>query len=117
MHAIFLLAPPLALTDIFNYINYGRMEVVHHLNPYTTIPILEPHSDPSYALSNWHQLLSPYGPLFTLLTFAVVPLGVAASFWVLKVLLAAASLATICSCGSARGCSAATRSRRSCSSA
>ena len=95
VHAIFLLAPPLALTDIFNYVNYGRMEVVHHLNPYTTIPILEPHNDPSYDLSNWHQLLSPYGPLFTLLTFVVVPLGVAASFWVLKGLLAVASLATI----------------------
>lgn len=95
VHAIFLLAPPLALTDIFNYVNYGRMEVVHHLNPYTTIPILEPHNDPSYDLSNWHQLLSPYGPLFTLLTFVVVPLGVAASFWVLKSLLAVASLATI----------------------
>ena len=77
VHAIFLISPPLALTDMFNYINYGRMEVVHHLNPYTTIPVLEPHSDPSYALSNWHELLSPYGPLFTLLTFAVVPLGVA----------------------------------------
>jgi alpha-1,6-mannosyltransferase len=95
VHAIFLLAPPLALTDVFNYINYGRMEVVHHLNPYTTIPILEPHGDPSYALSNWHQLLSPYGPLFTLMTFAVVPLGVAASFWVLKAVLALTSLATI----------------------
>jgi hypothetical protein len=94
-HLIFLLSPPLALTDIFNYINYGRMEVVHHLNPYTTIPILESHDDPSYALSNWHQLLSPYGPMFTLLTFAVVPLGVAASFWVLKGVLALASLATI----------------------
>ena len=95
VHAIFLLAPPLALTDVFNYINYGRMEVVHHLNPYTTIPILEPHNDPSYALSNWHQLLSPYGPLFTLLTFVVVPLGVAASFWALKGILALASLATM----------------------
>ncbi len=87
VHAIFVLSPPLALTDIFNYINYGRMEVVHHLNPYTTIPILEPHNDPSFLLSNWHQLLSPYGPLFTLLTFAVVPLGVAGSFWALKGLL------------------------------
>jgi hypothetical protein len=95
VHSIFLLSPPLALTDIFNYVNYGRMEVVHHLNPYTTIPILEPHSDPSYDLSNWHQLLSPYGPLFTLLTFVVVPLGVAVSFWVLKGLLAVASLATL----------------------
>ena len=95
VHVIFFLAPPLALTDIFNYINYGRMEIVHHLNPYTTIPILEPHNDPSYTLSNWHQLLSPYGPLFTILTFAVVPIGVIASFWVLKGLIAAASLATI----------------------
>jgi hypothetical protein len=95
VHVIFLLAPPMALTDIFNYINYARMEVVHGLNPYTTIPIVEPHSDPSFTLSNWHQLLSPYGPLFTLLTFAFVPLGVAASFWALKALLVLSSLATL----------------------
>jgi hypothetical protein len=95
VHAIMFLSPPLALTDVFNYVNYGRMEVVHHLNPYTTIPVLEPHSDPSYAISNWHQLLSPYGPLFTLITFAVVPLGVAASFWVLKGLLMLSSLGIV----------------------
>ncbi len=94
-HACLLLAPPLALTDVFNYVNYGRMEVVHNLNPYTTIPILEPHGDPSYYLSNWHQLLSPYGPLFTLMTFALVPLGVAGSFWAIKAILAAVSLGTI----------------------
>jgi hypothetical protein len=95
VHAVFLLSPPLALTDLFNYVNYGRMEIVHGLNPYTTIPILEPHSDPSFPLSNWHQLLSPYGPLFTLLTFIVVPLGVAGSFWALKSILVLTSLATI----------------------
>jgi hypothetical protein len=92
VHVVFLLSPPLALTDIFNYINYGRMEVLHNLNPYTTIPVSGPHNDPSYSLSNWHELLSPYGPLFTLLTFVVVPLGVAGSFWTLKVLLVCASL-------------------------
>jgi hypothetical protein len=95
VHMIFFLAPPLSLTDVFNYINYGRMGVLHGLNPYTTIPVLEPHTDPSYDLSNWHQLLSPYGPLFTLLTYAVVPLGLAGSLWTLKSLLVAASLATI----------------------
>lgn len=95
LHFIFLLSPPLALTDVFNYINYGRMEVVHNLNPYTSIPIIEPHSDPSFVLSNWHELLSPYGPLFTVITFLVVPLGVAGSFWALKLLLALASLTTI----------------------
>jgi len=95
VHAVFLLAPPMALTDVFNYINYGRMEIVHHLNPYTTTPISEPHNDPSFALSNWHQLLSPYGPTFTLITFAVVPLGVAGSFWALKGLFMLTSLAII----------------------
>jgi hypothetical protein len=95
VHVSFFLAPPLALTDVFNYVNYGRMEIVHHLNPYITIPILEPHGDPSYYLSNWHQLLSPYGPLFTIMTFALVPLGVAASFWAIKAILGAVSLATI----------------------
>lgn len=95
VHAIFFLSPPLSLTDVFNYINYARMEVLHNLNPYTTIPVLGPHNDPSFALSNWHELLSPYGPLFTLMTFAVVPLGIAGSFWALKALLMLASLATV----------------------
>jgi alpha-1,6-mannosyltransferase len=94
-HVLLFLSPPLALTDIFNYVNYGRMEVVHHLNPYTSTPIVEPHNDPSFDLSNWHHLLSPYGPTFTLLTFAVVPLGVAASFWAIKLILMAASLGTV----------------------
>jgi len=95
VHAVFILAPPLAMTDLFNYINYGRMEVLHNLNPYTSIPVVEPHSDPSYALSNWHQLFSPYGPLFTIITFAFVPLGLGGSFWVLKVLLSLTSLGTL----------------------
>jgi alpha-1,6-mannosyltransferase len=95
VHVIFLLSPPLSYTDVFNYINYGRMGVAHGLNPYTTIAQLEPHSDPSFALSNWHFLLSPYGPLFTLFTYALVPLGVIASFWAIKLVLAIASLATL----------------------
>jgi hypothetical protein len=95
VHLILVLAPPMALTDVFNYINYGRMEIVDHLNPYTTTPIYEPHTDPSFALSNWHQLLSPYGPLFTMLTFLVVPLGVGGSFWALKVILCVTSLGTL----------------------
>ncbi len=95
VHVILLLSPPLSLTDVFNYINYGRMGMLHGLDPYTTIPALGPHSDPSYALSNWHQLLTPYGPLFTLITYAVVPLGLAGSLWMFKGLLMVLSLATI----------------------
>jgi hypothetical protein len=95
VHAVFFVSPPLPLTDVFNYLNYGRMEIVHGLNPYATIPALEPHSDPAFALSNWHHLLSPYGPLFTFLTFVLVPLGVAASFWVFKASLMFVSLASL----------------------
>jgi len=95
MHVIFLLSPPFTLTDVFNYLNYGRMEVVHHLNPYTTLPALEPAGDPTFGLSNWHGLLSPYGPLFTIFTMALVPLGVAGSFWAMKAALMLASLGTV----------------------
>ena len=95
VHLAFFLAPPLQFTDVFNYINYGRMGVLHHLNPYTVPPFLEPHNDPAFPLSNWHHLLSPYGPAFTLFTYALVPLGVAASFWAIKLILALASLGTL----------------------
>jgi len=95
VHVIFLLAPPLPYTDVFNYINYGRLGAVHQLNPYVTIPLLGPHADLSFGLSNWHRLLSPYGPLFTLFTYALAPLGVVASFWILKLTLAVTSLATL----------------------
>ncbi len=88
----FLLSPPLEYTDVFNYINYGRMGVVHHLNPYSTLPLYEPHDDPAYAISNWHYLRSPYGQLFTLITYALVPLGVAGSFWALKIIMGLCSL-------------------------
>ncbi|MGA2007127.1 MAG: hypothetical protein ABSH27_06155 [Solirubrobacteraceae bacterium] len=95
LHVIFFLSPPLTLSDVFNYLNYGRMEALYHLNPYVTIPALEPHADPTFVLSNWHGLLSPYGPLFTLFTMALVPLGVAGAFWAMKLTLMVASLATV----------------------
>jgi len=89
---IFFLSPPLPDTDVFNYINYARMGVIYHLNPYATIPALEPFTDASFALSNWHHLLSPYGPLFTLIMYALVPFGVPASFWLVKLIVAGSSL-------------------------
>ena len=95
LELIFFLSPPLSLTDVFNYVNYGRMQVLYGLNPYTTIPALGPHLDLSFQLSNWHSLLSPYGPLFTLFSFALVPLGIGASFWVLKGTLLIASLGSL----------------------
>jgi hypothetical protein len=95
VHVAFLLAPPLQYTDVFNYIHYARMGVVDNLNPYVTAPIVAPHNDPAFAISNWHWLVSPYGPLFTLLTYAFVPFGVAASFWSFKLIVCLSSLAVL----------------------
>jgi hypothetical protein len=90
---LFTLAPPLFSTDIFNYIAYSRMGVLHHLNPYqhgaAAIPL-----DPSYPPSGhlWDHTPTAYGPVFTLLSYALVPLGVAGEMWALKALTGAAAL-------------------------
>src|SRR2546425_7993406 len=83
VHAVFLLSPPLPLTDIFNYINYARMDVVHGLNPYAHFPIAA-HADPAYHYTTWHHLKSPYGPLFTLITYTLTPFGLPVAYWVFK---------------------------------
>ena len=90
---VLLLGPPLSLTDVFNYIHYGRM-ADHGLNPYVALPLTFRH-DPSYRYSNWHHLPSPYGPLFTLLSQGLGLLSVPVAYWVWKVILAAASIGTL----------------------
>ncbi len=91
LHVLVLAGPPLPLTDVFNYINYARLGVVHGLNPYADLPALLP-GDPSYAYATWHHLLSPYGPLFTIFSYALVPLGLAGAMWTLKSATVVASL-------------------------
>jgi hypothetical protein len=92
LHLILLMSPPLQLTDMFNYIGYARLGALHGLNPYTHVIASEIH-DPVYRLSTWHNLRSPYGPLFTAVSY-VLPLGsLAASYWLVKVLTVLGSLA------------------------
>jgi hypothetical protein len=87
---VWVLGPPQPITDTFNYIVYGRM-AAHGLNPYTKLPVAAPH-DTAYALSNWHHLPSPYGPLFTLLCEPLGLLPTAAGFWVWKVVVVGSAL-------------------------
>jgi alpha-1,6-mannosyltransferase len=95
LHVLFLLAPPLLSADVFGYIDYARIGAVHGLDPYAHGPMSVPH-DPVFAFMRWRgDLPSPYGPLFTLGTYAIAPLGVPASLWVLKALTAAASLTIV----------------------
>jgi alpha-1,6-mannosyltransferase len=91
---VVLLGPPLPLTDVFNYLHYGRLPATYALNPYVALPVAA-RADPAYRFTNWHHLPSPYGPLFTLLTEGLAPLSLPAAYWVWKGVLLAASLGTL----------------------
>ncbi len=91
LHVILLLSPPLLLTDLFNYLGYARLGGLHGLNPYQNVIAQEMH-DPVYAFATWRHLHSPYGPLFTALTYPLARLPLPAAYWLLKVLTVAASL-------------------------
>jgi hypothetical protein len=94
MHVIFLLAPPLLSHDVFSYIAYARLGVANHLNPYTHSPLAITH-DPGFTFAGSVRAKSAYGPLFTLLTYPLSPLGVPAAFWILKVVAALSSLGVV----------------------
>ena len=94
LHLLFLLAPPLLSKDIFNYVQYARLGAVHHLNPYTHGIGAAPF-DQAYPYTCCHHYADPYGPLFTLGTYALAPLGVPAMLWSLKTLAGLAGLGCV----------------------
>jgi alpha-1,6-mannosyltransferase len=94
LHLLFLLAPPLLSHDVFSYIAYARLGVANHLNPYTHAPLDIPH-DPGFTHAGSVKAVSAYGPLFTLLTYPLSPLGVPAAFWILKIVAALSSLGVV----------------------
>ncbi|TML25537.1 MAG: DUF2029 domain-containing protein, partial [Actinobacteria bacterium] len=94
LYAVFLLAPPQLYTDALTYLDYARLGALHGLNPYAHFPAAVP-TDPTYAFSSWHHLVSPYGPAFTLLTYPLAGLGVPAAYWTLRAVTVAASLGAL----------------------
>ena len=91
VHVVYALGPPLSLTDIFNYLHYGREGARYGQNPYAALPLTVP-EDAAYPFSNWHHLPSPYGPFFTLVGYALAPLPLHAAYWTWKAVAALASL-------------------------
>jgi Glycosyltransferase family 87 len=94
MHVVFFLAPPLLSHDVFSYIAYARLGVANHLNPYTHAPLDIP-NDPGFTHAGSIDASSAYGPLFTLLTYPLSPLGVPAAFWILKLVAVVSSLGIV----------------------
>ena len=93
-HVLFLLAPPLLSQDVFSYISYARLDVVHSLNPYTHSPNDAP-GDAAFAFAGSKDSTSVYGPLFTLATYPLAKLSVPAAFWTFKAVVALASAGII----------------------
>ncbi|MGH2858280.1 MAG: glycosyltransferase family 87 protein [Solirubrobacteraceae bacterium] len=84
LHAIVLLSPPMQLTDLFNYLGYARLGALHELNPYAHV-IRQELFDPVSTFASWHDLRSPYGWLFTALTYPLAFISLPAAYWVMKV--------------------------------
>ena len=93
-HLLLLLGPPLLSQDVFGYISYARMGVLHGLDPYTHVPFEAP-ADPTFSYIGWPFQHTPYGPLFTLASYAIVPLGFAVDLWAFKLLAVLCSLGTV----------------------
>ncbi len=96
VHAVVLLAPPLASTDIFSYQAYARMGAVYGINPYTHGPYANS-PDPvfQYVGAKWSTIPSAYGPVFTVFSYLLAPLTIAASVYAYKSIAVLASLALV----------------------
>ncbi|HTT95454.1 MAG TPA: polyprenol phosphomannose-dependent alpha 1,6 mannosyltransferase MptB [Solirubrobacterales bacterium] len=96
LHALVLLAPPLFSSDVFSYAAYSRMGAVYGSNPYlhgpTAIPLGGLHS---LIGPQWLTTPSAYGPLFTALSYLLVPFDIAANVLAYKALAAVSSLILI----------------------
>jgi hypothetical protein len=96
LHAIVLIGPILLSTDVFSYIAYARMGVVHGINPYLHGPSAIS-SDPifQYVGHNWRHVDTAYGPFYTLLSYPFGALGVNGALWGMKILAQLASFGTL----------------------
>src|SRR5947209_7395753 len=85
LYALVLLAPPLISTDVFSYQAYARMGVLYGANPYTNGPhAIALDSIYPFIGAKWVNIPSVYGPLFTMLSYVLAPMSIAASILAYK---------------------------------
>ena len=96
LQTIVFAGPILFSTDVFSYIAYARMGVEHGLNPYLNGPIAIAH-DPIYRYvgQDWKHVATAYGPLYTLLSYPLAPLGLKGALWAMKLEALLASVGTL----------------------
>jgi hypothetical protein len=107
LQLIIFVGPILLSTDVFSYIAYARMGVEHGVNPYLHGPASIV-GDPVYHYvgADWKHVATAYGPLYTLLSYPLAPLGVTGALWAMKLealLASAGTLALLWRCANLRG--------------
>ena len=104
-NVILMLGPPFQLTDMGNYLGYARLGGLHGMNPYTHVIGQEMH-DPIYNFATWDNLHSPYGELFTALSYPLAFLPIPVAYWIVKVvtvLLSLTFIGIVCWCAKRLG--------------
>jgi hypothetical protein len=94
LHVLFALAPPLLSKDIFSYLEYARLGVIHDVNPYDHV-VKAVRGDDVYRYLGWRSIPSVYGPLFTVATYPLANLSAGVGLWIIKVVTGAASLGCV----------------------
>lgn len=93
-NVVLLLGPPLISQDVFGYLSYARLGVLHGLDPYTRVAAEAP-TDAVFPFIGWPFQHSPYGPLFTLGSYPLALLGLGGGLWALKAVAVLSSLGAV----------------------
>jgi hypothetical protein len=91
---LFTLTSPILSSDIFGYVAYAHLGALAGLNPYAHGAVALGH-EPLLPFVYWKTAPTPYGPLFTLITYPLAPLSLAAATWSLKALAGVGALTAI----------------------
>jgi hypothetical protein len=96
LNVIVCAGPILFSTDVFSYIAYARMGVLHGIDPYLHGPVAA-NTDGIYQYvgNDWRKVATAYGPLYTLLSYPLALLGLKGAVWGAKVMALAASAGTL----------------------
>jgi hypothetical protein len=88
--------PILLSTDVFSYIAYARMGVLHGLDPYLHGPVAASGDGIyKYVGDDWRKVATAYGPLYTLLSYPLALLGLKGAVWGAKAMALAAGAGTL----------------------
>lgn len=92
-YLIVALSPVLISKDVYLYLAYARIGALHHQNPYVTPPSALGGQIIHYI--SWKHQRSPYGPIFTVVTYPLGLTSLPLALWLTKLMTVAAALGCV----------------------